>query len=194
MQDFPLPLISRSTSHCSSNMHKKRRDLSIDDLLRMQDDGPVRKRRREDFVRADLHSDEDEDSGSSGSDSTGEEEAEGVDGSDESSDDGGEDSDEASGSDVEAAQPDLQPEPEDAFSRVSILPRTSHAVPRNTLKAPPILPASYTSMGISSALLSSLNKMSIKTPTEIQAACIPPLLAGESSRLREPTGADIRVS
>lgn len=176
-------------------MHKKRRDLSIDDLLRMQDYGPVRKRRREDFVRADLHSDEDEGSGSSGSDSTGEEEAEGVeDGSDESSDDGGEDSDEASGSDVEAAQPDLQPEPEDAFSRVSILPRTSHTVPRNTLTTPPILPASYTSMGISSALLSSLNKMSIKTPTEIQAACIPPLLAGEFSRLREPTGADICVS
>lgn len=39
-------------------------------------------------------------------------------------------------------------------------------------------------MGISSVLVSALAKMSIKTPTEIQAACIPPLLQGKSNAVK----------
>ena len=39
--------------------------------------------------------------------------------------------------------------------------------------------ASFQSFGISPALLAALSGMSITTPTEIQAACIPPILAGE---------------
>jgi ATP-dependent RNA helicase DDX49/DBP8 len=36
-------------------------------------------------------------------------------------------------------------------------------------------------MGVSSSLVSAMSKMSIHTPTEIQAACIPPLLDGMHS-------------
>jgi ATP-dependent RNA helicase DDX49/DBP8 len=37
----------------------------------------------------------------------------------------------------------------------------------------------FQSFGVSPALLAALSGMSITTPTEIQAACIPPILAGE---------------
>ncbi|KAI0723119.1 DEAD-domain-containing protein [Earliella scabrosa] len=43
-------------------------------------------------------------------------------------------------------------------------------------------------MGISSVLISALAKMSIKTPTEIQAACIPPLLEGRDCIGNAKTG------
>lgn len=36
----------------------------------------------------------------------------------------------------------------------------------------------FNDMGISSALEAALHRMSIHTPTEVQAACIPPILAG----------------
>lgn len=36
----------------------------------------------------------------------------------------------------------------------------------------------FLSLGLSTALVSSLNSMSIRRPTPVQAACIPPLLAG----------------
>jgi ATP-dependent RNA helicase DDX49/DBP8 len=38
-------------------------------------------------------------------------------------------------------------------------------------------------MGISTPLQAALNSMSIRTPTEVQAACIPPLLLGKYLRL-----------
>jgi len=42
----------------------------------------------------------------------------------------------------------------------------------------PSLPPTFVGMGVSSSLVSAMNKMSIHTPTEVQAACIPPLLNG----------------
>lgn len=36
----------------------------------------------------------------------------------------------------------------------------------------------FASLGVTSTLISAMSGMSIRTPTEIQAACIPPLLAG----------------
>jgi len=39
--------------------------------------------------------------------------------------------------------------------------------------------SSFASLGISAPLQATLASMSIKKPTEVQAACIPPLLAGE---------------
>jgi len=39
-------------------------------------------------------------------------------------------------------------------------------------------PSSFSELGISSPLQSALRMMSIHTPTEVQAACIPPLLNG----------------
>jgi len=43
---------------------------------------------------------------------------------------------------------------------------------------PETQPLAFASLGISDSLQSALTSMSIKTPTEVQAACIPPLLAG----------------
>ena len=40
------------------------------------------------------------------------------------------------------------------------------------------LPPTFAEMGVSSSLVSAMNKMSIHTPTEVQATCIPPLLTG----------------
>lgn len=40
------------------------------------------------------------------------------------------------------------------------------------------LPQTFAGMRVSSSLVSAMNKMSIHTPTEIQTACIPPLLNG----------------
>ncbi|SRR5260221_8894411 len=59
-------------------------------------------------------------------------------------------------------------------------------------QTPPSVPTSKTrqttfaSLGISSPLQGALTGMSIKVPTEVQAACIPPLLAGKSQRGAKP--------
>jgi ATP-dependent RNA helicase DDX49/DBP8 len=47
--------------------------------------------------------------------------------------------------------------------------------PQPTKSAP-----SFLSFGISPLLLAALSSMSIKTPTEVQAACIPSILSGEA--------------
>ena len=41
----------------------------------------------------------------------------------------------------------------------------------------------FSSLGISSPLQAALKSMSIKLPTEVQAACIPPLLEGKIKNL-----------
>ena len=41
----------------------------------------------------------------------------------------------------------------------------------------------FASLDISAPLQASLTAMSIRTPTEVQAACIPPLLAGQSAEI-----------
>lgn len=64
-------------------------------------------------------------------------------------------------------------------SRVAVKPRLVHRY-RHTLspEAGPSKQVTFSSLGISPPLLSALSKMAIHTPTEIQRACIPPLLAG----------------
>ncbi|KAG6900930.1 hypothetical protein C0993_004367 [Termitomyces sp. T159_Od127] len=46
------------------------------------------------------------------------------------------------------------------------------------LPSPQPKEVSFSSLGISTVLQSALTSMSIRTPTPVQAACIPPLLAG----------------
>jgi ATP-dependent RNA helicase DDX49/DBP8 len=46
-------------------------------------------------------------------------------------------------------------------------------------RPPKSLGTTFASLGISAPLQASLTAMSIRTPTEVQAACIPPLLAGQ---------------
>ncbi|KAI0291769.1 P-loop containing nucleoside triphosphate hydrolase protein [Russula brevipes] len=48
--------------------------------------------------------------------------------------------------------------------------------------------ATFSSLGISPSLLSALSKMAIHAPTEIQRACIPPLLAGRDCIGNAKTG------
>lgn len=49
---------------------------------------------------------------------------------------------------------------------------------RSLAQTPKHLARSFNDMGISSVLEAALHRMSIHTPTEVQAACIPPILAG----------------
>jgi ATP-dependent RNA helicase DDX49/DBP8 len=49
-------------------------------------------------------------------------------------------------------------------------------LPQRLSKSPGV---TFASLGISARLQASLAAMSIRTPTEVQAACIPPLLAGQ---------------
>jgi len=62
-------------------------------------------------------------------------------------------------------------------SRVTVKPRPVH---RHTLFPGASKPVTFSSLGISPPLLSALSKMAIHAPTEIQQACMPPLLAGLS--------------
>lgn len=53
-----------------------------------------------------------------------------------------------------------------------------------TLKPPP---PSFPSLNISTSLVSALAAMAIHTPTEVQAACIPPLIEGEKFGCKSAT-------
>lgn len=62
-------------------------------------------------------------------------------------------------------------------SRMTVKPRLVHQRPLSSGAGKPV---TFSSLGISPPLLSALSKMAIHAPTEIQQACIPPLLAGQS--------------
>lgn len=67
------------------------------------------------------------------------------------------------------------------IERISIArrPMKGSADQKSTNAHTPTPLSSFASLGISAPLQAPLASMSIKTPTEVQAACIPPLLAGE---------------
>jgi ATP-dependent RNA helicase DDX49/DBP8 len=60
-------------------------------------------------------------------------------------------------------------------SRVTAKPRLVHQHAPSPGASKPV---TFASLGISPSILSALSKMAIHAPTEIQQACIPPLLAG----------------
>jgi ATP-dependent RNA helicase DDX49/DBP8 len=62
-------------------------------------------------------------------------------------------------------------------SRVTVNPRLAHRRPLSP-ETGLSKHATFSSLGLSPLLLSALSKMAIHAPTEIQRACIPPLLAG----------------
>lgn len=164
-------------------------ELSIDDLMRMQE-GPPRKRKRAEVRREDLHSEADSDASSSqrGSDSA---EESGMDAGTEdgSAGENEDDSDEEGDEDEDTPAEDMHSDPDIeqlsrfSNSRVSSQTITSLLVTPKQSGHPskPTKPtsASFEDFGISAALLSALHKMSIRAPTEIQTVCIPPLLQGE---------------
>ncbi|THH29136.1 hypothetical protein EUX98_g5043 [Antrodiella citrinella] len=163
---------------------RKLDEISIDDLMRMQE-GPQRKKFRiraeaegssdlDSASGASVHGDEGSGSSEEGDDEGDNEEAEG--------DEDKEDEDEEDSSE-ESEQQEPAPDPDAlsrfSSSRVSIQPRKTLVVASKDTSSPPPLPKSFEEFGISSALLYALHKMSIRAPTEVQSACIPPLLQGE---------------
>lgn len=71
---------------------------------------------------------------------------------------------------------------DDSFQVQSALKDHSRFSNRITTRPPkPVenLTVTFSSLGISAPLQTALKSMSIKLPTEVQAACIPPLLEGK---------------
>jgi ATP-dependent RNA helicase DDX49/DBP8 len=214
---------------------QKKRALTADDLLRMQEE-PAAKRMRVDDLRVRRAAFEEEDSGGSGSGSgsdelDGEEVSEGGDGSEEDSKEesgeegsgfeegeaeaaaAGEDEDEDDSDDsddepfsLSGPQVDVEDRfasalrnrelKEDGANLTQVQLKTETANTRkevegtkdeaDDLKDAAPLPVqfkttpmtTFTSLGISSPLRAALQIMSITNPTEVQSACIPPILLG----------------
>ena len=148
----------------------KRRALTTDDLMRRQELGSHKRQKR---IR-----DEDEDSlqGSDGPVSGEDSQSEGFSALDEGEDDG----DLPSGTLISDGEGDgIVP------SRFSFKPRQGTSSKKATVSShTPSLPSTFTELGVSLSLVSAMNSMSIRTPTEIQVACIPPLLDGMYFLLR----------
>jgi ATP-dependent RNA helicase DDX49/DBP8 len=155
----------------------KRRTPTTDDLLRRQEE--PQKRHKDSFVR------QKDESGGSGTDD--EEDfgwvSEARD--DEEWESGAEDS-EGTDSQVSKESPPLvesacsgpsNESPSLLGTRVTTKPRLVRQHPLSS-GAGSSNSATFSSLDISPPLLSALSKMAIHVPTEIQRACIPPLLAG----------------
>lgn len=163
----------------------KRDALTADDLLRLQEDVD-RKRPRlaaHTIVRRRDDSDAESDSVSDfeGSEKASESGDQSHNGSPK--EDADEEDEEGSGNESHSEDEESSIPPLDSrfeSSRISVVPRSAaqNNIASNKAPAPPAA-TSFSSLGISSALLSALSKMAIRTPTEVQAACIPPLLQGE---------------
>lgn len=161
-------------------MPAKRRALTTDDLMRMQEDGPARKRPREDITfngeDEDDYTDSDEDFELPALPNTKYDDSEAAPGNETGGSNGGSDVDEDEESRV---PPDFIPDDDELSSRISIVPRSSLPTIIQTTAVRPVQATTFAAFGVSAALLNSLHKISIRLPTEIQAACIPPLLQGE---------------
>jgi len=156
----------------------KRRALTTDDLMRRQEE-PNRKRIRSTPVVGKRHA---ESEGSVSGEEATVEEAGGP--SRELGEDGGENDEEDGSGDSQFEQDeddvDLQDEASPPPERLKFSRTVSK--PREQLSAPITSKSSqdtFLSLGVSASLEAALSSMSIRTPTGVQAACIPPLLAGK---------------
>ncbi len=156
----------------------KRRTPTTDDLLRMQEE-PHKRHKRPYFTQGDededndVGEDDDFDSESAPGDRVEWDGVEWEAGVEESTD---------SEIDKESSLMEDDPigrldESSSLFgSRVIVKPRLVHQRPLSSGAGKPV---TFSSLGISPPLLSALSKMAIHAPTEIQQACIPPLLSGQ---------------
>ena len=168
-------------------MAAKRRKLTTDDLMRMQEEGPSGSRARQAALWED--SDGSDDEVHSGLENAGrmqdENDSDDGSGTEDSEEEGVDEEDSRSVNEDTRLPPQALVEAEDdedegeGSSRVSFMPRTSFQQRHKSPSPMTIKPSSFEALGISPALIKALNKMSIKLPTEIQVACIPPLLQGE---------------
>ncbi|KAG5639005.1 hypothetical protein H0H81_007913 [Sphagnurus paluster] len=177
---------------------KKRGALSADDLLRKLE-GPQRKKARLSVAGLDSDSDDvvsdasvdDEERASLGSDEDGsedgDEEEEDKKGEEDKEEESGEEADGDEEEDEDDGQP-AQLQVQDRFG--SSLERRKQKTSDTTANATPNPPkdVSFSSLGIAAPLQAALSSMSIRTPTEVQAACIPPLLAGRDCIGNAKTG------
>lgn len=154
----------------------KRRALTTNDLMRRQEE-PDRKRIR----KGGQHVDQE---GSVSVEEASENETVGS--NNELDEDIGEFDEEDGSGDSQDEVVDLKDEapttsPPERFDFSRIKPRAqvqfSTHIPSKSTSSDTFL-----SLGVSASLQAALSTMSIRTPTGVQAACIPPLLAGEFSR------------
>lgn len=185
--DVTLTLSHLLLSRYKTNMRKPSRnleELSADDLLKQMEE-PRRKRRK--IAEDQLDSDEGED-GPIRIGNVDDEQGESSDDEDLSETD---EANESGGGGVDGEGEDSGEELDafDGHSNVQLMEETSRVLLSSrtrslAVKAPdkPKAPkaSGFAELGASKALIASLATMSIRTPTEVQAACIPPLLAGES--------------
>ncbi|KAG5646588.1 hypothetical protein DXG03_002892 [Asterophora parasitica] len=180
---------------------KKRTALSADDLLRRHEEPRSKKAR----LSVQLDSDSDEESlDGSGAAEVREDEDEGS-SEDEEEEEGDEEERDVDGTEAGERYPvdeDDEDEDEDdqpgIIAQVEVQDRFGSSLERkkqNISKAhtqpapqPPPKPTSFTSLGLSAQLETALSSMSIRTPTEVQAACIPPLLSGRDCIGNAKTG------
>ena len=166
-------------------------NLDADDLLRrLESSEPRRKKRR-------LQIEEEPDEGDA---------LNGLDEDDEDSSGGSvgvtedpREADDIEGSDAEIDESSSNDEQEDVQEELSMASRTTARVGKEDVSRISLptksriedkqrpsetttlaSASSFLELGASKALVASLTGMSIRTPTEVQAACIPPLLAGAS--------------
>lgn len=159
---------------------RKHDELTTDDLLKLQEGPPSKKIRVSTSASVDsgyFAGINDSDSGSIASSSPGDD-----------STDRGEDSQEDADSflgqvDEEQAENDhleLRGAMEDSgrlkMSRTNQISTRTRGLAQTSMHSI----KSFNDIGISSALEAALHRMSIYTPTEVQSACIPPILAGPS--------------
>jgi ATP-dependent RNA helicase DDX49/DBP8 len=144
----------------------KRRTPTTDDLLRRQE-GPQKRHKRPHFAQGD----EDEDNDVGEDDDFDFEWEAGVE----------ESTDSETGKESSLMEDDAIGRLDESSSllgsRVVVKPRLVNQRPLSSGAGKPV---TFSSLGISPPLLSALSKMAIHAPTEIQQACIPPLLAGQS--------------
>lgn len=112
----------------------------------------------------------------------------------------GEDGEEEQGSSADEGEPEADLDSEDELavvrnagrkddpsrwtsleiSRVALLSQKEDLDTKERVKSNHPKTSSFADLGVSKSLVSSLSSMSIRTPTEVQTACIPSLLAGVS--------------
>ncbi|KAI5118983.1 hypothetical protein M0805_001122 [Coniferiporia weirii] len=176
-------------------------ELSIDELLKRTEE-PQRKRRK-------IHEEEDgedtfaglssEDSGSGNSeddasDDSGDDNGESVEEDSLESGDNeevGEEEEEGNGTKTPLARPvDFKESTRMSQPARVRIPESEKLIKTTARKAA----TSFAELGVSKALVASLGNMSIRAPTEVQAACVPPLIAGRDCVGNAKTGSGKTVA
>ncbi|KAJ3513088.1 hypothetical protein NMY22_g15146 [Coprinellus aureogranulatus] len=212
---------------------KKKRALTADDLLRMQEEPAAKRMRMGDvriqraaFVDSDTEEDDDgvsgeeavdeDEEGSEDGEDDGSDEEEGSDGKGGGSGDGGQEEvvEDEEGEDESDDEPfslsASHNDVEDRFAsalrnkelkeKQSLIRKGVHTLKKEvdsldeedakppSLQSNPLPVTTFASLGISAPLRAALKSMSITSPTEVQAACIPPILSGRDCIGNAKTG------